>query len=311
MKTSCYLCRTLYAIFLFTAISIPSAAQIETKLQREIEATIKDRCEAMLQQDEKKANSFLASDYSVKLPNGKILTRQEIEKTSQEIQNKQTLLEVTEKIKKLKIIGTDVIVDVFHHESFKQKLKNGNDAVITNENEIRQTWIKTTDGWRIKFIEIRKLGKSTIDREKLRDFRKVDTAPPTVLLPNEEDKDILKAGNGLVFIFRGADGSLLNTSVFCNDQEIAELPRGTYLRMKLLPGTYQLKSEKEPTIELQVESGKIYFFELQLKPGFPAKGQLKKDEGSVTPGIYKSPKLSGLKPIEKKHIKDSSKIASN
>ena len=303
-------------IFLFLLFSVTAyiAAQPTTKeqIQRELETIINERCTAIRTRDGQKDLAFLAADYVYKLPNSKTVTRQELEKLGASAQDNMTILEFSQTINKLEMKGSEVVLEVAVHQLAKQKMKDGRDALITNEWIERQTWVKNTEGWKLRIADWKKLKKNTIEGMTKNEYRKNSPAPPTQIRPNEEDKRIISAGNALVFIYRIEDHALPKTSVFCNDIEIAELTRGSYIKVKLTPGTYQFGSDKEPAIALSVQSGKLYFLEIKLAAGFPAaKGVLTKDEGRLGPQFYQLPKAVGLKPLDPKHVKDQSKVILN
>jgi len=63
-------------------------------------------------------------------------------------------------------------------------------------------------------------------------------------------------------------GAILNTSVFVDDVEIADLDNGTYLKVKVTPGEHAIRAdEKKDAMVLPVEPGKTYYFRMALRAG--------------------------------------------
>lgn len=302
-------------IFLFLLFSAPpyGAAQPTSKeqIQRELETIINERCAAIKTGDAQKDLSFLAADHMYKFPNGKTVSRLELE-TLGTAQDNIVIKEFSQTINKLTLSGNVVMLEVAVRQVANQKMKDGRDALVTNEWIENQTWIKNTDGWKLRIAEWKKLKKNTIEGMTPKEYQKISPAPPSQIQPDEKDKPIIEAGNALIFIYRLEDHALPKTSVFCNDTELAELTRGSYIKVKLPPGIYQFRSEKESAIELSVQGGKLYCLEVKLDAGFPAaKGVLTKDEGALGPQFYKLPKSVGLKSLDPKHVQDQSRVILN
>ena len=82
---------------------------------------------------------------------------------------------------------------------------------------------------------------------------------------------------------------------------------GSFIKAKLLPGKHTFRSEKGSAIDLNIERGKIYFFVLRLKTGFPrGRGLLELDTTDVGHHGYKLPRLLDLRPLGRDNINDTS-----
>lgn len=78
-------------------------------------------------------------------------------------------------------------------------------------------------------------------------------------------------------------GMALNTSVYLDGVEVAELDPGTFVKIKLTPGSHRVwADEARDAITLAVESGRSYYFRMDLVPGlWKGNGKLAAvDEGS-------------------------------
>jgi hypothetical protein len=64
-------------------------------------------------------------------------------------------------------------------------------------------------------------------------------------------------------------GAVLNTSVFIDSVEIADLDNGTYVTAAVAPGRRQIHSdEAEDALWVEVEVGREYFYRIDLEMGF-------------------------------------------
>ncbi|HPW56964.1 MAG: DUF2846 domain-containing protein [Thermoanaerobaculaceae bacterium] len=63
-------------------------------------------------------------------------------------------------------------------------------------------------------------------------------------------------------------GLALNTSVYVDGVEVAELDPGTYVKVKVAPGAHQVWADEEKdAFTLTAEAGKTYFVRMELRPG--------------------------------------------
>jgi hypothetical protein len=72
-------------------------------------------------------------------------------------------------------------------------------------------------------------------------------------------------------------GAALNTSVYVDDEEIADLDNGCYVIVKVKPGEHKLYAdEKDDAFTVKVEAGKTYFYRMELAMGlWKGHGRLK------------------------------------
>lgn len=72
----------------------------------------------------------------------------------------------------------------------------------------------------------------------------------------------------LVYRQKRMAGAILNTSVFVDDVEIADMDNGTYLRVKVTPGEHAIYAdEKKDLMMFAFEAGKTYYFRMALRAG--------------------------------------------
>lgn len=91
----------------------------------------------------------------------------------------------------------------------------------------------------------------------------VETAPA---VPAAED--LSQVAIALVYREKRFAGAILNTSVFVDDVEIADMDNGTYLKVRLVPGEHRIHAdEKKDELTLLFEAGKTYYFRMALRAG--------------------------------------------
>jgi hypothetical protein len=95
----------------------------------------------------------------------------------------------------------------------------------------------------------------------------------TVAAPTE------KSDFGLLVCYREKRivGAILNTSVYVDDMEIADLDNGCYIIVKVKPGEHKMYAdEKDDAFTVKVEAGKTYFYRMELTWGlWKGHGRLK------------------------------------
>ena len=284
------------------------------RARKELEAVFAERNDAIQKGDKGKSSKFLSPDFIFKIPGGKTLTMPEIERLALRDTGRSDSREEYV-IEEVEVKNGAALVKVRHKESYKQRFRNGDMGEVAATNKRRETWVKTAEGWRLKLVDNLAFGDATLNGKpvKPKDLFKNSNLPLSDDQShqiNPADKDVLRDGQAIAFIYRFKDGAvLLQPPVYLNGQEIAQMRRGRYLKLKLAPGSYQLRSEKEPALFITVEAGRIYYFEVKLSPGFPkAHGQLVMDNGPLGSQINLVPHTLNMQPLEADDIKDSSKV---
>ncbi|MFZ5787272.1 MAG: DUF2846 domain-containing protein [Acidobacteriota bacterium] len=80
--------------------------------------------------------------------------------------------------------------------------------------------------------------------------------------------DTADAGFIVVYRQKRIVGLALNTSVYLDGTETAELDPGTYVRLKAAPGTHRMWADEEKdAVEVTIEAGKTLYFRMDLVPG--------------------------------------------
>lgn len=286
------------------------------RARKELEVVFAERNDAIQKGDKEKSHKFLSPDFIIKIPGGKTLTMLEIEKLASRNVGRSDYREEYV-IEEVGVRGDAALVKVRHKESYKQRFRNGEMGEVTTANKRRETWVKTVEGWRLKLVDNLAFGEAALNGKPVnpKDLFKISNLP---LLDdqshqvNPEDKAVLQDGQAIALIYRLKDSAvLLQPPIYVNGQEIAQMRRGRYLKLKLAPGDYQLRSEKEPALSITVEAGRIYYFEVKLSPGFPkAHGLLVLDNGLIGSAINLVPHTLSMQPLEADDIKDSSKLIS-
>jgi len=105
-------------------------------------------------------------------------------------------------------------------------------------------------------------------------------APETPVAATE---DLSQVAVVLVYREKRFAGAILNTSVFIDDVEVADMDNGTYLKVRLTPGEHRIHAdEKKDEMTLLFEAGKTYYFRMALRAGlWKGHGKLEPvDEGT-------------------------------
>lgn len=63
-------------------------------------------------------------------------------------------------------------------------------------------------------------------------------------------------------------GMALNTSVYVDGAEIAELDPGTYVKVRVSPGAHRVwADEEDDAVAIETATGETYYFRMELRPG--------------------------------------------
>ena len=82
-------------------------------------------------------------------------------------------------------------------------------------------------------------------------------------------------GKSVVYIYRNESfGGAVKVPISVNNRLIGDTVAGSYFRLVVDPGTYdiQCKAEKDSTVTVQAEAGKVYFVWQEMKMGMWAAG---------------------------------------
>jgi Protein of unknown function (DUF2846) len=282
----------------------------EEQVRAELEVVLAERDAAAENQDLERFLSFYAADFTARLGGDRTLTRQETEQLIR-LNAGRDILEQKQssKIKSLKVRGNEAVLEIQYSSLARQRLQDGSIKEATGTGQHRETWVKTELGWRLRLIDKNKVeeSKTTVNGKKVDPATAPSISKPAE--PNTEDQSILSGGYALVFIYRLNDGALIKAPVYCDDVRVAEMTGGSFIKAKLLPGKHTFRSEKGSAIDLNIERGKIYFFVLKLKAGFPkGRGLLELDTTDVGHYGYKLPRLLDLRPLGRDNIDDTSVV---
>jgi hypothetical protein len=96
------------------------------------------------------------------------------------------------------------------------------------------------------------------------------STPSTPAVPSTASAAPAIGDSAIMTVYRkkGFVGAMLNTSVYVDGTEIAELDPGTFVKVKLTPGTHRVWSDEEDdAVNVTAEAGKTYFFRMVLATG--------------------------------------------
>jgi len=289
----------------------PSQERVdEERVRTELAVVLAQRDDAAENGDIDRFLSFYAADFVWRLEGSRTLSRQEFEQVLR-LGTGGEILERKQRstIKGIKVRGSDAVLNVQSESLVKQRLRDGSIKEATSSDEKRETWVKAEQGWKLKLIDNAKSKemRTTVNGQRVDPIK----APSDTLTsaPNIEDQTVLQDEYALVFVYRLKDGTIVKTPVYCDDVRLAEMTGGSFIKAKLTPGKHSFRSEKGPAVDINIESGRIYFFALRLVTGFPkGRGVLEVDKSSAGPAAYKLPKLLELRPLGRDNIDDSSRV---
>lgn len=308
------LCVVALALFQYPVLAWSLQKPNETTISEgqaraEIERVLAERDAAAESGDVERLLSFFAPDFTVRV-GSRTLTRQETDQLMRMnaggniLEHKRSSV-----IKSLKLRGVEAVLEIEYHSFIRQRLPDSSIKEATSIALHRETWVKTESSWRLRLIDKVKMEKSeaTVNGKKVDPTSAPSSSGPVE--PNTEDQSILSGGYGLVFVYRLNDGAIIKAPVYCDDVNVADMTGGSFIKAKLLPGKHTFRSEKGSAIDLNIEPGKIYFFVLKLKTGFPkGRGLLELDNTVAGRQNYKLPRLMNLRPLGRDNINDTAVV---
>ncbi len=114
----------------------------------------------------------------------------------------------------------------------------------------------------------------------------------------------------IVYIYRTRNifGSALEPSVFCDDNELARIGSGRYIKLALSPGMHRIHmTDKKYSYDVDMKAGEEYYFRLHLP--FSAM-RLDKGHGrlEVVDKRKGAKEIKNVKPVDKDKVKDAQKM---
>lgn len=300
-----------HSLFIVCAGQEPSRERVdEERVRTELAVVLAERDEAAEKNDIERFLSFYATDFTWRIKGGRTLTRQETEQVIRLSTGGDTLEHKQHStIKSVKARGNEAVLEVQSDSFMKQRLRDSSIRETTSSGTIRETWVKTGQGWKLKLLDNARYKDLlvTVNGQKVDPLKTVND--PLIPEPNVEDLPVLQEGYALVLVYRLNDGTIVKTPFDCDDVRLAEMTGGSFIKVKLMPGNHSFHSEKGSPTTINLESGKIYFLVIELAAGFPkGRGVLKVDMSGAGPTAYKLPKLMELKPLGRNNIKDLSRV---
>ena len=309
-RSRSYIAPIQILILLFAAsVSAQTPTNNTAQIRIELTAVHSDWNAAVESGDVSRAHSFYDPNFMMRLPGGKFLTLSDIKhlarltKIPEVIERKHTT-----EIQRLTLAGEDAILTVVHTDSETHKLSDGSVRRLFRVIRQQERWSKYKNDWKLSIVENIEPKKSEVTLNG----RKVDGFVPELAVavdPNADDLPVLNSGFGLIFIYRLNDGAIIKAPIYCNEAKVARMTGGSFIKIKLLPGKYALRSDKGVPVDVVVEAGKIFFLSLKLEAGFPkGRGSLRVDTSIIGAEGYKLPRLLDLTPLGPDNIDDNAKV---
>jgi len=128
--------------------------------------------------------------------------------------------------------------------------------------------------------------------------------------PKDRGFKTLQGEKAIVYIYRTRNifGSALEPSVFCDDNELARIDSGRYIKLALPPGRHRIHmTDKKYGYDVDMKAGEEYYFRLHLP--FRAIG-LDKGHGrlEVVDTRKGAKEIKRVKPVDYDKVKDAQKM---
>ena len=135
-------------LVLATSLSVVLAD--DQAVRKALDACYASMTKAFQQKDIKAYGAFLADQYELHQPNGKVLTREKFEPGLKRQMDLMTSLTWGHQITKLTVKGDEAEAEVNAKFSGKMKGDDGKEQTLVLDTALRDTWTKTTQGWLLK-----------------------------------------------------------------------------------------------------------------------------------------------------------------
>ena len=310
MRRALVILVAVFTILLFAAVVFAqNSPNAESQALSELNAVQSERNAALERGDLARVRSFYASHFMIRIGGGRALTLDDLAKleklaaASEILERKHSTI-----IQRFKLVGIDAVLTAEHSASETHRLKDGSILQMIHVLRRQEQWIKQGSDWKLSVFEDmeEKRRDVTINGQKAKGFVPEHAVP---IEPNTEDKHLLNQGYGLIFIYRMNDGGIIKAPIFCNGVKLARMTGGSFVKIKLQPGNYFLRSEKGDPIDAVVKAGDILLLVMKMEAGFPkGRGNLRIDPTVASAQAYKLPRLLGLTPLGSDNIDDVSKV---
>jgi hypothetical protein len=162
------------SLIAFVCLSAVVHGQDDTAIRRELEAQYKKLAEAHDKKDLKAIVALKTADFHAVFPDGRVGDSKLMEQYSREfLERNQPPFNLRFRIQKLTVSYNKLIAvaEIFQEASRYQELAGKRRKVETSVMQ-RETWAKTTDGWKLKSVD------NVRDQKKFVDGKRVDPAKP-------------------------------------------------------------------------------------------------------------------------------------
>ena len=164
----------LAALILMTAGAMTTFAQDDEAVRKELVAQYEKLVDAHNKKDLKAIASLKTSDFHSISPDGRVNDVKTMEQyTKQFIENNQPPFNIRNTIQKLNVSENKLVAvaEIFQEISRTRELAGKVRKVETNVMQ-RETWVKTSDGWKLKSVD------NVRDQKRFVDGKRVDPTKP-------------------------------------------------------------------------------------------------------------------------------------
>jgi hypothetical protein len=149
----------------------------------------------------------------------------------------------------------------------------------SSRDELSLSLFETATGGLLKEATVESVGSAVA--LALREIR--DHSAPTTSTPKRSS-----VGRATVYVYRYKQfiGRAIESSVYCDDAQLARMDNGRYFAVEVAPGTHVFRSsDPQSGIELRVEPGATYYLRVEIAIGL-VKGHgrivlVQSEQGSV------------------------------
>ena len=164
----------IFALILMLVGAVPADAQGDADVRNALEGQYKQLAEAHDRKDLKTLASLKTSDFHAITPDGRVNDVKMMEQyTKQFIEMNQPPFNIRNTIQKLFVSENELVAvaEVFQEVSRQRDLAGKLRKVDTSVLQ-RETWVKTTDGWKLKSVD------NIRDQKRFVDGKRVDPTKP-------------------------------------------------------------------------------------------------------------------------------------
>jgi hypothetical protein len=159
-------------------------------VRRELEVVFAERVQALKNKDVDTLLRQISPDYSATLPNGQTMNYEQIQNYIRSgVDQFVEIKDLTITLETIILNGNEAIVDARQHVSRKQRLRDSKVHDVISGVLQAETWIKTTEGWKLKKVSNLREQTLTVDGKPIDPSKPYNPSDPPYTPGRKEPKD--------------------------------------------------------------------------------------------------------------------------